>query len=601
MNQNRRFQFLIATVILFLLIGIIFYFVDYIQNEGFNPTDDGVVLAQSYRIINGEIPHKDFISIRPVLSGILHTIHFQSSLPLFESGRVFVLFEIFIISFLWAFILVKHFFRKTEQKYQLYIFSLLGIVAFLLNVNTYHLYPWTTIDAVLFSSIGFTFLLSAIDCDHQKKAFFLYTLAALFLFSLAALCRQSFIFISILSSLFLMVKYFKKINMIRLAFAFILGFSPFLLYFIYLLANDAFPEFISQMTGRTELFETGILRYIKSFILAQLGLLNLIMLVFVAVSFIKQKHLNIKTKSTLTGKFLLFFDKENKSTWRIISGIYSFALIFGAFWFFFHKDYKIIPFEFFWILVTLSIAAFQFRVFGFKETVILTFVILLAWTSSISLGANAPIYTTGILAISILILIIELVGHLNLINFKYLNKQTIKIAATFLVSVLFFISIYGQRQFNYRDLSAGKLNKNLGDILPAFGNIKTNQTTYNYYKDFLKIYQQFDLKDRFVLLPNNAAIYPALQSRSPFPLDWMIRNEHVGADEQLLQMAEKALQQKDLYIVVDKYNSIEMAFTPFEEMKYPKDKFMYMSLIEEYCIEVEIKSEFFNVFQTMNK
>ncbi len=39
---------------------------------GYNPTDDGFVLAQSRRILDGQIPHRDFISVRPVASALLH-------------------------------------------------------------------------------------------------------------------------------------------------------------------------------------------------------------------------------------------------------------------------------------------------------------------------------------------------------------------------------------------------------------------------------------------------------------------------------------------------------------------------------------------------
>ena len=40
---------------------------------GFNPTDDGFTLAYSRRLLDGQIPHKDFIIIRPILSPLLHT------------------------------------------------------------------------------------------------------------------------------------------------------------------------------------------------------------------------------------------------------------------------------------------------------------------------------------------------------------------------------------------------------------------------------------------------------------------------------------------------------------------------------------------------
>ena len=39
---------------------------------GFTPTDEGYVLMSSRRLLAGEVPHRDFISEKPVLSPLLH-------------------------------------------------------------------------------------------------------------------------------------------------------------------------------------------------------------------------------------------------------------------------------------------------------------------------------------------------------------------------------------------------------------------------------------------------------------------------------------------------------------------------------------------------
>jgi hypothetical protein len=593
MNQNRGIHFWFIAFGLFLILGTIFYFTDFIQNEGFNPTDDGVILAQSYRILNGEIPHKDFISIRPAMSGVLHMLNFYLPFPLVESSRTFVLLQIFIFSLLWAFLLVKIFLKNTAHKKQLFFFACLGLLTFLLNLNTYHLYPWTTIDAVLFSTFGFAFLLKAIKNTPEDKAFFFNAVFALIFFSIAALCRQTFIFLPFATGLFLLIKYVNKSCFIKLTFTFILGSSPFLIYHTYLVSHNAIPEFVAQMTGRTELFETGILRYIKSCIIARLGILNLIILFFVFISMIKWIP---KSNQNLIRKFTNYFRKENKTSWSIIIGIYSFALIFGIFWFFFHKDYKIIPFEFFWILFTLTVVGIQFKIFNFREIVLLGFSIIIAWTSSISLGANSPIFVFGFLASVNLIIIYKLIDALKLIDISKLPIIKFQIFSAILTIALVFVSIHGQRKFNYRQLESDKLEFHLGDLIPAFGNIKTDQNTYGYYKDFMHLYHQYELKDHFIIIPNNAILYPALDSKNPLPLDWLIKNEHIGADEQLLESFQSLLQNDNTYILVDKINSIEMGMMPFEDMVYPPEKFIYMELIKKYY-EVESESIFFKIYK----
>ena len=39
---------------------------------GFTPTDEGFTLAHSRRILDGQVPHRDFIIIRPFISPLLH-------------------------------------------------------------------------------------------------------------------------------------------------------------------------------------------------------------------------------------------------------------------------------------------------------------------------------------------------------------------------------------------------------------------------------------------------------------------------------------------------------------------------------------------------
>ena len=68
-----------------ILVPIIFHLI--FSKYGFNPTDDGHVLANSKRILFGEVPHKDFISVRPAGSAYLHVfevLFFKDSLFYFS-------------------------------------------------------------------------------------------------------------------------------------------------------------------------------------------------------------------------------------------------------------------------------------------------------------------------------------------------------------------------------------------------------------------------------------------------------------------------------------------------------------------------------------
>src|SRR6185436_6835443 len=70
---------------------------------GFNPTDDGFILAYSRRLLDGQIPHRDFISIRPVGSALLHAPELLfGGTHTFWISRLAVWFEFALIAWAWT-------------------------------------------------------------------------------------------------------------------------------------------------------------------------------------------------------------------------------------------------------------------------------------------------------------------------------------------------------------------------------------------------------------------------------------------------------------------------------------------------------------------
>jgi hypothetical protein len=60
---------------------------------GFNPTDDGYMLAYSHRLLRGEMPHRDFSSPAPVGSPLRHLLDWALPLPLLEASRLVAVVE----------------------------------------------------------------------------------------------------------------------------------------------------------------------------------------------------------------------------------------------------------------------------------------------------------------------------------------------------------------------------------------------------------------------------------------------------------------------------------------------------------------------------
>src|SRR6266498_2935031 len=65
------------------VLGLTAWAVARVGRFGFHPTDQGFVLGQSWRLLHGEIPHRDLISARPLGSAALHVVDFLLPGPLF--------------------------------------------------------------------------------------------------------------------------------------------------------------------------------------------------------------------------------------------------------------------------------------------------------------------------------------------------------------------------------------------------------------------------------------------------------------------------------------------------------------------------------------
>lgn len=93
---------------------------------GFNPTDDGFILAGAKRVLNGQIPHLDFVSIRPAGSYYLHgpIVFFGGDYVIWIS-RYFAWFQFACISWAWI-VITNHIFKF---KSPLKIFTV-AIIAF---------------------------------------------------------------------------------------------------------------------------------------------------------------------------------------------------------------------------------------------------------------------------------------------------------------------------------------------------------------------------------------------------------------------------------------------------------------------------------------
>ena len=118
---------------------------------GYNPTDHGFTLADSRRILDEQIPHLDFIIIRPFLSPLLHVpiVAFGGEYTFYIS-RFVVWLQFAIISVLLNRFIIKSVFKSITFSTEFFF----TIITFVMAVHTFPIMAWHTIDGLMFSVIG---------------------------------------------------------------------------------------------------------------------------------------------------------------------------------------------------------------------------------------------------------------------------------------------------------------------------------------------------------------------------------------------------------------------------------------------------------------
>ena len=569
--RHKTLRRIISYIFCLALIVVVFRISNYPGNEGFNPSDDGVVLAQSYRIIHGEVPHRDFISIRPVFSGVLHSLHFISPLPLFDSARWFVIFQFIVIAFSAASVLP----RLLQASYSVAGEIAVFFILFTLSILNYNLFPWTTIDAVFWSALSLWFLYSVKNFD--SKAFL-----GVFMLVLAALSRQTFVLPALVLSMFFLIQYFWKFRLPRGIFVVALAWLPAVLYAAMLVVTGAGAEFITQMTGRTEFVETGLIQYAVRWVKSPAVAVHAIMLLmFLASLFIRNRKnpmiAFLIRRSGLLTSLMLFW----------VTAIIAIHFL--------RSDFQIylLPFELFFVLIDLIMLAWIVKKPDYPTLGFAFFTLLIAYTSSITLGDNSPIFACGLLMAGVLSISRWLMAA------TLVRLPTVRLASAFLLTsalVIIVLGFYSQRKINYRDLPANDLHYQLSTVNPQFGSVMTNSRTGAYYADLHKIYTSLPgAANHTMVLPHNAAFYPLLQTRNPLPLDWMQPAEYCGSEKRVMQSLTDVCSRSGYYFIVDKYD-VKKIHT--SEIPLQQSDFAYLQLIIGTCNKIETQSHFFDVYAT---
>lgn len=540
MNLQDKIERLPLLLVFFLiLVTLTAHFL--FSSLGFNPTDDGFTLAYSKRIINGQIPHLDFIIIRPFLSPLIHIpFVLWGGDYTFLFSRLFVWFQFACISWIWTQIIIKKSGITTFSNFEKVSIAL---ISFAFSVHSFPIIAWHTIDGLFLVSIGLSL------CIKEKKT---YKMTGYFLIGLAYLCKQSFIFTAPLVLIVLgdwrNIKYWLVIIF------------PGLIYLTFLFLTNSLNNAILQLSSQKDFLKVGILAYFNwKLILGVIPGFLSACLILKKIQ-IKLPFFNIFKQST--GLFILTVIPLIVIAITFISGKFIFATSFVLFGLltgiivciFYKKDKK-----------------------SFKQFNYIFLVLIIAWSISLSIGYNFPILASGQM---FSVLFVFAYPKIRQKMDKKINK-IIYLSALLIGLSLVLISFGVMRLHHiYRDLDSSNLSHKLDDTFPGGKGIKTNENTFKFIVDLNKAIRfSQDLGTSYSIIPDCAGWWVMSPQKNPLPIDWAQETE-LNTRELVNHVILELESKRNTNIVIVqkvKANSLAFSFTPlsdkYEVVNYVKDNF----------------------------
>lgn len=209
-------------------------------------TDFGYFYAYAWRILQGELPYRDFFYIKPALPLYWHALWLNITPFKWQilAGKAGFCLSILASSWLGSLYISKIFNLRALGL----PLPLLATAAFIFGIHCFPHMPWHTADGVLFCSAS---LLAAVSGWSILGGIFA---------AAAVLCKQSFILAPLAILLYLFIS---RRHWLPFAAALCLGVAAWC---IWLAINGAWQPFLTQTTGQLDIHEAldaGILIYFR--------------------------------------------------------------------------------------------------------------------------------------------------------------------------------------------------------------------------------------------------------------------------------------------------------------------------------------------------
>jgi hypothetical protein len=489
---------------------------------GVNIEDGGLILAQTHRLLLGEIPHRDFISPRPAGSAILHLVDFALPLPLVLASKLVAIAELVAAgTFFSLFVFGK---RLGEIN----LVEAGGVViAVVVGIEQFPIIPFYTIDGLMLLSLGFLFLQRGLR-EPARLSTLCWSFAVL---GVATTTKQSFWFAPFFAFAWLTASLRTsragRAELVRTAAAAIgsCAIAP-ALYIAYVSIGGGWSEMRAELTGTHAVYGTPLLdEFRNAHLRAQLlpSLLGLLALLAVVIwpAAVARRYSRHAVAIGLAARIA--------ATIILLDLILSQRLVAGEDW----------SQRLFWCVATVtglrSLASRKLDTCGLAIT-------FTAWMVSLSWGTPAPVLAAGGCAVY---LADRIWRGARIADLRFGGLLvTLGVAAPVLLVVGVFVHV--RTRSDYGDPRSLE-TYSVGGALQG---VKTDYTTAAYFRNVVSCVVRFPAKWTAVV-PEGALTYPVLDLRNPFPIDWFWADDYRGGGgrERLIDAAF-TIDQRGNYLVL---------------------------------------------------
>ena len=475
------------------------------RDHAYHPTDDGFVLAYAWRVLQGEVPYRDFLYVRTPLSPYLHVPELLAPEGwTIAAGRFTFYLELWAAAALpaaWAALRLGV--RATPRAV-----ALCGIF-FALALHNFPPMPWPTVDAIALSTGAATAFLFSRSAGG-RRALALRGIASLLL-GLAVLAKQTFALLALAYVVWALVETLRARSWSRFAASAAPGAFVALATLALLAAAGALGSFAQQVVQPAQLRPTAevpwsgdlaaggvepylralsplaVLFFVAPFLLGWTRDAGAARLRKIAVAAVAASLVAIAVEAQLdvfTGGRHLFL---------LLGGL---ALAGAIRW----RDTS----------RGLSLAAFGC-------------LLAIAWSASLSFAYQTPLL--GLAAGGVL------VEH----AWPRWDWPPERLAVALALGLTLAGVARIQLEHPYRDLPREAQVADLGESYPRFGRLLTNAANAERFRELreLSTRHALDRGRSFVVMPDYPLISFLAGARSPLSIDWLQPQEYAGNEDRL--------------------------------------------------------------------